>query len=297
MGSFGRRGRIVESVTVTADTLVEGLTFPEGAQWHEGHLWFSDTHAGEVLAYDPATGALNTVAEVPGRPAGLGFLPDGRLLIASTRDRLVLCRDPGGALSVYADLSGIAVWHLTDMCVDRRGRAYVGNSGDDSTPPAPPRPADLAMVEPDGTVHAVATDMMFASGMVVTADGGTLVVAETRSTPGRLTAFTVEPDSSLAQRRVLAEFETGIAPEGLAIDAEDGIWVASPSGGEVLRVDAAGVVTDRLVVFDSHAVALGGADGRDLFVCTCETPIPEEAEAERSGAIRLLRVEVPATQY
>lgn len=278
------------------DTLVEGLAFPDGARWHDRHLWFSDTHAGEVLAYDPVTGALNTVAEVPGRPAGLGFLPDGRLLIVSTRDLLVLRREPDCSLVVHADLSGIATWYLRDMCVDRRGRAYVGNDGDGSDPPRPPRPADLAMVEPDGTVHDVATAMMLANGMVVTSDGTTLIVAETRSTPGRLTGFTIEPDGSLEQRRVIAEFDATVHPDGLAIDSEDGVWVASPFGDEIFRVDAGGAITDRLWAPHPYSLALGGPDGRDLFVGTSETWIPEEAERDRSGAIRLIRVQVPAAQ-
>ncbi|MFC4606162.1 SMP-30/gluconolactonase/LRE family protein [Rhodococcus kronopolitis] len=283
-------------MTVITDTLIEGLTFPTGARWHDGHLWFSDTHACEVLAYDPGTGALNTVAEVPGRPSGLGFLPDGRLLVASTVDRTVLRREVDGTLVVHADVSGIATWHVNDMCVDRTGRAYLGNHGDDSTPPSPPRAADLAMIEPDGTVHAVATDMMFAGGMVVTAAGDTLVVAEARATPGRLTAFTVEPDGSLAQRRVLAEFDPGVSPYGLAVDGEDGIWVASPVSGEAIRVDATGTVTDRLAVPDPYTLALGGADGRDLFVGTATTWVPEEAADRRTGAVRLLRVTVPAAR-
>ncbi|MFE3290682.1 SMP-30/gluconolactonase/LRE family protein [Rhodococcus sp. NPDC059234] len=279
---------------MTVDTLVDGLAFPEGARWHADHLWFSDVYAGAVLALEPIGGAVNTVVEVPGMPCGLGFLPDGRLLIASVQDRTVLRREPDGSLAVHADLSGIATSLLNDMCVDRRGRAYVGNYGDDSTPPAPPQPADLAMVEPDGTVHAVATDMLFANGMVVTADGSTLVVAETRATPGRLTAFTIEPDGSLEQRRAFAEFEDGVAPDGLTIDAEDGIWVASPLGGELIRLNAEGTVTDRLAVANPYAVALGGADGRDLFVCTSGSWIVEDALDEQSGAIVRLRVDVPA---
>ncbi|AQA22789.1 SMP-30/Gluconolaconase/LRE-like region family protein [Rhodococcus sp. MTM3W5.2] len=278
------------------DTLVEGLTFPDGARWHDRHLWFSDTHAGEVLAYDPLTGALNTVAEVPGRPAGLGFLPDGRLLIASTRDLLVLRREPDGTLVVHADLSGVATWYLNEMCVDRFGRAYVGNVGDGSDPPRPPRPADLAMIEPDGTVHDVATAMVLAGGMVVTSDGSTLIVAESRSTPGRLTGFTIEPDGGLEQRRVIAEFDASVHPDGLAIDAEDGVWVASPFGDEVFRVDAEGAITDRLSAPRPYSLALGGPDGRDLFVCTAETWVPEEAERDRAGAVRRVRVRVPAAQ-
>ncbi|MDO8186809.1 SMP-30/gluconolactonase/LRE family protein [Conexibacter sp. JD483] len=277
------------------ETLVTGLAFPEGARWHDGALWFSDTHACAVLRLDPASGETATVAEVPGRPSGLGFLPDGRLLISSTHDRRLLRREPDGTLVEHADLSAIAAWHVNDMVVDGRGRAYVGNYGDASAPPDPPRPATLALVQPDGTASAAAEGMLFANGLVLSGDGATLVVAETRASPGRLTAFDVDPaDGSLSGRRTLAEFDAAVFPDGLAIDAQDGVWVASPFSAEVIRVDRGGAITDRLAVADPYAVALGGADGRDLFVCTSGSWLPEQAARERSGAIRRLRVTVPA---
>lgn len=277
------------------ETLVTGLAFPEGARWHDGALWFSDTHACAVLRLDPATGATETVAEVPGRPSGLGFLPDGRLLISSTHDRRLLRREHDGALVVHADLSEIAEWHVNDMVVDARGRAYVGNYGDASAPPDPPHPARLALVQPDGTASVAAEGMLFANGLVVGGDGATLIVAETRANPGRLTAFDLDPGSgALSNRRTLIDFDAAVFPDGLAIDGEDGIWVASPFSAEVIRVDGDGAITDRLPVADPYAVALGGADGRDLFVCTSGTWLPEQAARERSGAIRRLRVAVPA---
>lgn len=181
------------------------------------------------------------------------------------------------------------------MVVDGSGRAYVGNYGDDTAPPTPPYPADLALVRPDGTISVVASGMQFANGMVISRDGRTLIVAETRSAPGRLLAFTIDPDDgTLSDRRVHATFEDSVFPDGLAIDSLDGVWVASPFGREVIRVDADGVITDRLEIDDPYAVALGGADGRDLFVCTSTTWVPDEAESLRSGAIRKLRVAVPA---
>lgn len=277
-----------------AETVADGLAFPEGARWHDGALWFSDTHARQVLRLVPGA-APERVARVPGRPSGLGFLPDGRLLIASTHDRRVLRREPDGTLVLHADLSQIATWHVNDMVVDAHGRAYVGNYGDASAPPEPAQPAELALVAPDGSARAVADGLLFANGLVVTGDGATLIVAETRAAPGRLTAFAIDPrDGSLSGRRTLIEFDASVFPDGLAIDAEDGVWVASPFSAEVIRVTAGGEISDRLAVADPYAVALGGADGRDLFVCTSGTWLPEQAERERSGAIRRLRVRVPA---
>lgn len=280
---------------ITIDTLATGLAFPECPRWRDGRLWFSDIYRGVVLRLDPATGDLDRVVEVPGQPAGLGFLPDGDLIVASVEERRIYRVAADGTLHPHADLHGIASWHLNDMAVDATGRAYVGNYGDASAPPEPAFPADLAMVESDGSAHVVATDMLFANGMVITPDGSTLIVAETRATPPRLSAFTIETDGSLVSRRALIEFDDPrIMPDGIALDAEGSVWVASPFSEEVLRVSADGAVLDRVAVPHPYAVALGGDDGRDLFVCTADTWVPEDALRIGGGAIRRLRVPVPA---
>lgn len=272
---------------MTVDTLVDGLAFPVGARWHDGHLWFSDHAAGTVMALDPVGGALNTVAEVAGLPGGLGFLPDGRLLVASSHDHLLLRREVDGRLVVHADLSGVATRPLADLYVDAGGRAYVGSRGDDAST------ADLAMVEPDGTVHDVASSLVCAGGIVVASDGVTLTVAESRSVPPRLTSFTIAPDGSLEQQRVFAEFEPPARPEGMAIDAADGVWVASPPTDELTRMDASGRVTDRVPIRGPHSPALGGEDGRDLFVCTLRAVDADRALDDVAGAIVRVRVDVP----
>ncbi|MDH6282249.1 SMP-30/gluconolactonase/LRE family protein [Prescottella agglutinans] len=284
---------------ITIETIASGLAFPECPRWREGRLWFSDIYRGVVLRLDPTTGDVEQVVEVPGEPAGLGFLPDGRLLVASVQERKIYVLDDAGRLAPHADLHAIASWHLNDMAVDdRTGRAYVGNYGDDSAPPAPPFPADLAMVEPDGTAHVVAEQMLFANGMAITPDGSTLIVAETRATPGRLSVFTIEADGSLVNRRALIEFDDPrVMPDGIALDAEGGVWVASPFSQEVLRVSAGGEITERIAVPHPYAVALGGADGRDLFVCTADTWVPEDALRIGGGAIRRLRVAVPGPGF
>jgi sugar lactone lactonase YvrE len=270
-------------VSSTFETVASGLTFPEGLRWHDGALWFSDMHAYAVQRLEP-DGTVTRVADVPGCPSGLGFLPDGRLVVVSMHDRRLLRLDPDG-LHEHADLSGLAPWHCNDMAVDSRGRAYVGNFGDDSAPPDPPAPTILIAVDPDGQARAVAGELMFPNGIAVTDGGQTLIVAETRSVPGRLSAFRIQPDGGLADRRVLTEFGQGELPDGIALDQAGGIWVAMPFSGEVVRVDRDGTVTERLAVDSAYAVAVGGPGGRDLFVGTAPSWVPEEAARLRGGAI------------
>lgn len=274
----------------TPEVLLDGLAFPECPRWHDERLWFSDVYTGEVRCVDPSTGSAEVVARVDGHASGLGFLPDGRLLVVAGTSRTVLRLESDGTLVEHADLSGIATWHLNDMFVDAGGRAYVGNYGDASSPPDPVRPAALALVEPDGSARVAADGLLFANGIAATNDGRTLIVAETRSVPGRLTAFTVADDGSLSDRRTLIEFGSSVFPDGIAIDPEDGVWVASPFDDRVLRVSADGEITDEVSVPNPYAVALGGADGRDLFVCTSADWRPEVAVRERTGSIVRVRL-------
>lgn len=275
---------------LSQQTLLDGLSFPEGPRWHDHALWFSDIYAERVIRFDPALGTAEDVAHVPGGPCGLGFLPDGRLLIASGHDRTVYRREADGTLSVHADLSALATWHLNDMFVDHLGRAYVGNYGDDSAPPAAPKPADLIFVEADGSARAVAGGMMFANGIAATTDRTTLVVAETRAAPGRLTTFSVEADGSLSNRATLREFDQAVFPDGIAIDAEDNIWVASPFSNEVIQVGIDGVILNRIPIASPYAVALGGQDGEHLYVCCSDDWQPAKALALRTG--RIVRIDL-----
>ena len=223
--------------------VLDGLTFPEGPRWREGRLWFSDMHDHRVIAVDLA-GRAETIVEVPQRPSGLGWLPDGRLLVVSMVDRRLLRFDRDG-LHEAADLSPYATFHCNDMVVDLDGRAYVGNFGWDFAAGGDPVPAKLVLVTPDGEVRAVAEDLIFPNGMVITPDGRTLVVAE--SFAERLTAFDVAADGSLSNRREWARLE-GAVPDGICLDREGAIWVASPMSSEVLRVREGGEVTHRLRV-------------------------------------------------
>ncbi|MFN4089765.1 MAG: SMP-30/gluconolactonase/LRE family protein [Alphaproteobacteria bacterium] len=269
--------------------LIEGLHFPEGPRWHEGRLWFSDFYAHEVVAVDPS-GRRETIVTVPEQPSGLGWLPDGRLLVVSMRDRKVMRRDAGG-LVVHADLWNLAAFHCNDMVVDGDGRAYVGNFGFNHYAGEEPKGAALLRVEPDGRAAIAADDLMFPNGTVITQDGRTLVIGETRAR--RLTAFDRAADGTLSNRRLWADLGPN-HPDGICLDAEGAIWVADPRNNVVLRVREGGEVVDRISTGDLGAFAcmLGGDDRRTLFVCTAAASGPKAAET-RSGRIETVRVAVP----
>lgn len=271
---------------------VGGLAFPESPRWHGGRLWFSDFHLQRVCRVDEG-GRLETIAEVPGQPSGLGWLPDGRLLVVAMKERRLLRLD-GERLSPVADLSPWAPGWCNDMLVDPQGRAYIGNFGFDMMARAPFAPTVLLRVTPQGEVRVAAEDMHFPNGTVLTPDGRTLIVAE--SYGQRLTALDVGSDGQLSRRRVWAQFGGRVGPDGIALDAEGAVWIASPVSREVLRVREGGEVTHRIATQDQAlACALGGADGRTLYVCTGRVMVtPEESLRALRGAIWQTRVEVGA---
>jgi sugar lactone lactonase YvrE len=276
-------------MTRTPRPILDGLCFGEGPRWHEGKLWFSDMHAPHVMTVD-LDGNTEVIVEVPGHPSGLGWTPDGRLLIVSMEDRRLLRLDPGG-LAEVADLSRLASFHCNDMVVDRQGRAYVGNFGFDLHHGGEPKPAEVILVEPDGRARVVVDDIMFPNGTVITPDGRTMVIGE--SFAARLTAFDIQPDGSLANRRVWATLD-GAVPDGICLDAEHAIWVASPVSSEVLRVREGGEVTDRVrVEKQAFACMLGGPERRTLFICTASDGHPEKSRAARDGRIEVVEVDVP----
>lgn len=271
--------------------VLDRLAFPESPRWHEGALWFSDFYTGQVQRLGP-DGRCETVAMVPGQPSGLGWLPDGRLLVVSMTDRRLLRLD-GEQLSAVADLAALAPFHCNDMVVDAQGRAYIGNFGFDMLARATPRPTNLILVEPEGRARVVAEDLLFPNGSVITPDGGTLVIAE--SYAGRLTAFDIQADGALARRRVWARLPERVGPDGICLDAEGAVWLASPVTREVLRVRPGGQVTQR-VPMPGQPVAcmLGGADRRTLFILSGKVMVtPAQSRALLTGTIHRLAVEVP----
>lgn len=273
---------------------LDQLAFPESPRWHDGALWFSDFHTRRVQRV-AMTGRCETVVTVPGQPSGLGWLPDGRLLIVSMTDQRLLRLD-GDALTEVADLSALAPFHCNDMVVDAKGRAYVGNFGFDFMAKQTPRPTGLILVLPDGQARVVADDLYFPNGAVITPDGRTLIIGE--SYAARLTAFDIADDGSLSGRRVWATLDKA-APDGICLDAEGAIWLASPTSREVLRVRQGGEVTHRIAT-PAQAVAcmLGGPDRRTLFVLTTKVMLPAEKSLQsRPGAIHTVAVTVPGVGW
>jgi sugar lactone lactonase YvrE len=279
-------------VTSGPSVLLDGLVFPECPRWRQGKLWLSDMREDKVLTVD-AEGRSEVVASFE-RPAGLGFLPDGRVLIVSGVDPFLRRLDPGG-LHTVADLTSLGSAVLNDMVVDRDGRAYIGDDAFNFGAPA--RPGRLILVTPDGEARVVAENLAYPNGMVITPDGGRLIVAETIGR--RLTAFHVAQDGSLIGRRLFADLAVGsiggILPDGICLDAEGAVWVASPATSEFLRVREGGVIADRVSVPGRWAVActLGGEDRRTLFLCTARTTPQDLAQGKSAGSIETIRVDVP----
>lgn len=270
--------------------LLDGLCFGEGPRWHDGALWLSDMHAHQVLRVWP-DGTSNAVCEVPAWPSGLGWLPNGDLLIVSMTDRRLLRWD-GAQMHQHTDLSKLASFHCNDMVVDAAGRAYVGNFGFDLHGGAEPKPAELILVEPDGRARVVADDLQFPNGTVITPDGRTLIVGE--SWARRLTAFDIGSDGSLTNRRVWAELPQGALPDGICLDAAGGIWSASPSSNECVRQLEGGEVTHRVTVDQgAYACMLGGDDGRTLYILTAADSQPEACRRNRTGRIETCQAPHP----
>lgn len=269
--------------------LADGLVFLEGPRWHAGKLWFSDMWGFKVYSLVPGQKPV-VICEVPTRPSGLGFLPDGSLSIVSMADRRIM-KLKDGKLSVHADLSSLAKGDVNDTVTDARGRIYAGNFGYDLFAGAPQAPADLVLVEPDGSARVVASGLDFPNGAVIKDQGRTLVVAETWSS--RLSAFDIAADGGLGNQRVYASLPERM-PDGICLDAEGAIWVASFNSGEFLRVLEGGEITDIVQVGDKRAVAcqLGGEDGKTLFCLTYDGQIEDLHQQKVAGAIETVQVAV-----
>ena len=212
------------------DVLIGGIDFGEGPRWHDSRLWYSDFYQHGVFAVSPA-GEREQVVALDDHPSGLGWLPDGRLLLVAMKARQVRRREADGSIVLHADLSELATGRCNDMVVAVDGTAYVGNFGSDLWAGEAPRTAVLALVRPDGSVEAAAEELAFPNGTVITPDGATLIVGE--SMGRRYTAFDVGAEGRLSGRRVWAELGD-IGPDGCTLDAEGAIWCADALNGAVV---------------------------------------------------------------
>jgi sugar lactone lactonase YvrE len=271
-------------------TLMDGLRFPEAPRWHEGRLWFSDFYRQEVIAVN-LHGESEVQLRLADSPSGLGWRPDGSLLVVSMHEHRLLAMSGNGEPTTVADLAGYASGPCNDMVVDPQGRAYVGNFGFDLYSKEAPRATDLLRVDLDGSVHRVARDLWFPNGMAITPDGKALIVAETFG--HRLTAFAIEADGSLSGRHVFADLP-GTSPDGLCLDSEGAVWVADAVGKSVLRVVEGLGVVEKISTGEhqSYACMLGGNDGLTLFICAAPG-VGNRAAALQQGCILTTTVRVP----
>jgi len=269
---------------ISASILVDGLVFPECPRWHDGKLWFSDMHAGKVITVD-MDGVLETIVEVPGNPGGLGWLPSGELLVASMNDSRVLTYD-SHSLKELCDLSDLSPSGLNDMVVDAQGRAYVGEFGGD----------EVFMVTPDGNASIAAGGFNYPNGSVITPDGQTIIIAETYG--NKLTAFNINSDGTLSGSHTWINVE--FLPDGICIDSEGGIWIATINPYVVRFADGGKMTHVVRVSQRAFACALGGPDLRTLFILTAPVTsaenIAEQTKAAMSGRIEIVKVDIPGIE-
>jgi sugar lactone lactonase YvrE len=271
--------------------LMTGIAFGEQPRWHDGRLWFSDWGPPEVIAVD-LDGNHETVLQAPAFPCCVDWLPDGRLLLVSAREGLLLRRERDGSLVTHGDLSSVSDPPAgNELVVDGRGNAYVNGGGFDLMAGEAFAPGIVALISPDGAARQVADGLAFPNGMLVTADNRTLIVAE--SYAKRLTAFDIGDDGNLSNRRVWAELDAGV-PDGICLDAENAVWYGDVPNKRCVRVREGGEVLQTIELDRGcFACALGGADGRTLFMMATEWSGPENMFAEpRTGQV--LTAEAPS---
>src|SRR5712691_726963 len=278
-----------ETSVPAVQTLMTGLQLGESPRWHDDRLWFSDWGAHEVIAVNLA-GQSEVTVRVPSLPFCIDWLPDGRLLIVSGRNGLLLRRDLDGSLVTHADLTSLSEHPWNEIVVDGRGNAYINNTGFDF-PGGAFATGIIALVTPDGSARQVADGVAFPNGMVVTPDNSTLIVAE--SYGKKLTAFDIDASGSLSNRRVWADLDGGV-PDGICLDAENAVWYGDVPNKRCVRVREGGEVLQTIDLDRGcFACTLGGADKRTLFLMANEWRGPANmADGSRTGQV--LTVEAPA---
>ena len=271
-----------------------GIDFGEGPRWHDGRLWYSDFFRKAVWSWSPEGGERLEVA-IDDRPSGLGWLPDGTLLVVAMTSRRILSVDPSGTVSEYADLRSIAAGYCNDMVVSADGHAYVGNFGFDMEAGGEFAPTRLAHVTPERVVHEVPGDLMFPNGSVITADGSQLIVGETYG--AQYTVWDLADDGTPTNRRVWAQFD-GTTPDGCCLDADGAIWMADFLGNHFRRVHADGSISQEIET-PGHAVAcmLGGPERRTLYGLVSPGSMPDVVAGKGRSVLYAIDVEVPGAGW
>jgi sugar lactone lactonase YvrE len=271
-------------------TLMAGLAFGESPRWHDDRLWFSDMGAQEVVAVD-LDGNSEVIARVPAMPMGIGWLPDGPMLIVSALDGRLLRRAPDGSLATHADLTSLGQHPWSDMVVDGRGNAYIGNIGFDFAG-GEFATGFVALVTPDGSARQVAEGVAFPNGMAITADNSTLILAE--SYANRLTAFDIVADGGLSARRVWADLGSGV-PDGICLDAEEAVWYGDVPNRRCVRVREGGEVLQTIDLDRGcFACTLGGVDDSTLFLMAAEYSDAASMAGDTRRTGQVLTVTAPA---
>lgn len=298
------------------NVLADGLMFPEAPRWHNDALWFTDQHAQRVFSMN-ATGDLTEIIQTPDLPGGLGWLPDGTPLLVLMTQRRV-CRIVNGKLENHADLSKLASFHCNDMLVNTQGCAWVGNFGYDLHAGEAIKSAEIVFISADGDSHISTQDVIFPNGMAISADGNTLIVAETFA--ARITAFDITADGSLINKRLWADLRTAklhqsehtqntqnnseetitdldqlganaAFPDGICLHPDGSLWVAAPNIGQVLQLREGGKILHRVFTYGRpYACMLGGKRNQQLYITSSETDDPAQAKIQRSGRIELLNL-------
>lgn len=275
------------------DLITDGIAFPESPRWRDGLLWFSDVHNYRLRACD-GTGRLVRDIAVPGRPAGLGFLPDGDLLMATGQGKRLYRISPCNgncAPDLVCDLSLSCSGLLNDMVVDAKGCAYVGDTGFNPATGEDYRTGQILLVRPGHDARAVAQDIHFPNGMVITPDGATLIVAE--SGARRISAFTIRADGSLEDYRTLCKVDA--IPDGIALDTDGSLWIGDYAGGRFIRVGKGGQLQIEITAEATHAIACGwgGEDRSTLYLCAAT----RQASGDYAGTIRTMKAPRPGAGW
>ncbi len=286
-------------------TVADGFTYLEGPRWHNGELWFVDFYTKTVNRVD-AAGTVHQEAVVEAQPSGLGWLPDGRMLVVSMKDRRVLRQEADGTLVEHANIHDLCTGHANDMVVAPNGNAYIGNFGFDLMGGADHEFATVVLVRPDGSAQIVAENMSFPNGMVITPDEKTLIVNELFG--NRVSQFDINADGTLGERRDFANFgdlgdessvdarlaAATIVPDGLALDAEGAVWIADCVNARAARIKDGKIVDEVSTAPNGvFAVALGGEDGKTLFMCLAPDFDEAKRTAAREGFMAATEVDVP----